>query len=167
MRSTCNSRGRKQIEGRVRLPRFQIAFLDARKQTVGNLRAQIDSSARHHAQGFQQIHVRGALQNEGARAGANGAHHRVFVVVHREDNDLAFAVKAQDFLRGFDAVQSRQADIHQHQMRAKALGELHRVGAVLRFADDAKFVAAAQDRLNAVAHDLMIIHEEDVERHNG
>ena len=48
---------------------------------------------------------------------------------------------AQDFGRGLDAVQSGQADVHQHHVRAQALDELHGVGAVLGFADDAKFVA--------------------------
>ena len=77
------------------------------KQAVGDLRAQIDPAGRHHAQRFQQIHIGGSLQNEAARAGADRAHHGVLVVIHREDDDLAIGVKAQDFLGGLDAVQAR------------------------------------------------------------
>ena len=42
------------------------------------------------------------------------------------------------------------------------LDELHGVRCRFGFAHHAKFVAAAQDGLDAVAHDLVIIHEEDV-----
>ena len=121
----------------------------------------------HHAQGFQQIRVGGAFQNEGARAGADGAHHRVLVVVHGEDHDLAVGVVAQDLRRGLDAVQTGQADVHQHQVGPKPLARTGPRRARFGFADHAKFVAAAQDGLDAIAHDLVIIHEQDVEGHNG
>ena len=43
---------------------------------------------------------------------------------------------------------------------------LHGVGAVFGLAHHVKFFAAAQDGLDAIAHDLVIIHEQDVKWHS-
>ena len=51
--------------------------------------------------------------------------------------------------------------------RTELLDELHGVRAVLGLAHHAKFVRPVQDGLDAIAHDLVIIHEQDVEWHSG
>ena len=71
----------------------------------------------------------------------------------------------QNLRRGFHAVKAGQADIHQHQVRARLLYELHGIGAVLGFTHDAKFLPSAQDGPDTVPHDLVIIHQKDVEGH--
>ena len=43
--------------------------------------------------------------------------------------------------------------------------ELHGVGARFGFSHHAKFFSAAENGLDAIAHDLVIIHEEDVKGH--
>ena len=46
---------------------------------------------------------------------------------------------AQDLNGGLDSVQTRQTDIHHHQVGTRLLAELHRLGAAVRLADDAEF----------------------------
>src|SRR5579863_5912206 len=146
---------------------FQVALLDAVQQTVGDLRAQISAAARHHAQGFEQVRFRHFLQNEAPRAGAHRAHHRVFVVIHRKDHDLASGMMAQNFRGGLDAAQPGEANVHQHQVGLMQFYKLQRAGASLRFPHHAKFRVASQDGLDAVPHDLVVIHQKYVEGHSG
>ena len=81
---------------------------------------------------------------------------------------LQSRMEAQDLLRGFHSIEAGQADVHQHHVGPVALGELHGVGPVFGLSHHAKFARPRlKDGFDAIAHDLMIIHEKDVERHNG
>ena len=51
--------------------------------------------------------------------------------------------------------------------RVMQLHELQGVGAVLGFAHHAKFGIALQNGFDAIAHDLVVIHQQDVDRHIG
>src|SRR5438105_4686259 len=90
----------------------------------------------------------------------------MLIVVHRKNHDLTFGLMPEDLSRSFHSVQPRQTDVHQNDLRAALPDELNGVRTILGLADHAKFAGAVQDGLDAIAHDLVIIHEEDVEWHN-
>ena len=131
------------------------------------MRAKIRAAARHHVQRFQQIAIGDFFQNEAASAGAHRAHDRILIVIHGKDHDFAFGMIAQDFGSGLDAVQSRQTNIHEDQLRPVQLHELQCVGAGFGFPDHAKFGIALQNGFDAIPHDLVVIHQQDVDRHIG
>jgi hypothetical protein len=74
-------------------------------------------------------------------------------------------VMAQNLRRGFDTVQARQPDVHQHHSGAEALHELHSIGARLGLAYYSELPASAENGLDAVPHDLVILYEEYIEWH--
>ena len=73
----------------------------------------------------------------------------------------------QDFRGGFHTVEAGQAYVHQYHVGPVLLYKLHSVSTRFGFPHHAKVIRAAEDRLNTVAHDLVIIHEEDVVGHIG
>ena len=116
---------RQRIERRL-IVRFQIAALNTLQQPVGNLRAQIRLPPRATVRSASSSSPDDAFfRHESTRAAADGAHHRVLVVVHGEDHDLDAGAVAQQLRGGFDAVHAGQADIHQHQIGIGLLAELH------------------------------------------
>ena len=73
---------------------------------------------------------------------------------------------AQELGGGFDAVHAGEPDVHEDEVGIGLLAELDGVGAVLGFADDAKFGAAFQNGLDAIAYQLVVIDKDDVECHS-
>jgi hypothetical protein len=66
---------------------------------------------------------------------------------------------SQDFGGGLDAVEPRQANIHQHQIWAMLFDEQNGAGAIVGFSHHAKFRAAVEDCADAISHDLVVIDE--------
>src|ERR1019366_5590444 len=157
--------GRKSVQGGLAAGGPQIAALDAGQQAVRPLRAEVRPAAGHGPESVDQIRRGGPLEHEGARARADGAHHRILIVVYGEDDYAGLRRVAQDLNGGFDAVQTRQADIHDHQVGTLLLAELHRLSAAFGLADDAEFGGALQNRAEAVAHHLVIVHQQNIVCH--
>src|ERR1019366_533231 len=146
---------------RAAIVRVQVAALYALQQSVGNLRTEVAAAAGDGAQGVQQFGRRRLLEHEGAGAGADGAHHRVLIVVHGENHDLDAGAVAQQLGGRLDAVHARQPDIHQYQVGRGLPAELHGVGAVFGLARP-----ALQYGSHPIAYQLMIIDKHNVERHS-
>ncbi len=66
---------------------------------------------------------------------------------------------------GLDAVQTGQADVHQNDVRPFLAAYLHGFGAGFRFTAHRELIAVAQDGLDAIAHDFVIVHQEHLKRH--
>src|SRR5580698_9233710 len=72
---------------------------------------------------------------------------------------------AQDLNGGLNSVQTRQTDIHHHQIRTRLLAELHRLGAAARLADHAEFGATLQNGTEAVPHHFVIVDQQNIVCH--
>ena len=73
---------------------------------------------------------------------------------------------AEDLGGGFDAVEAGEVDVHQDEMGLEGGGESDGVEAGAGFADDAEVAALAEDGFEAIAHDFVVVDEEDV-MHGG
>ncbi len=63
--------------------------------------------------------------------------------------------------RGFDAVQLRHGDVHDHDVGLQAFGQFHGFAAVAGLADDLHVGLRAQDHFEALAHHGVIVSEQD------
>ena len=147
---------------------FQIALLDARQQPVGNLRAQVDAAARHRAQRVQQIGIGRLLENE-RRARRSGS--RSPPSSRRRTSTGSRPCSpgvAQDLGGGFDAVQARAGRCPSAPGAGWSFLTNCTASAPFSASPTTRNSSTAlQDGLDAIAHDLVIIDEEDVERHSG
>ena len=73
---------------------------------------------------------------------------------------------AEDFGGGFNAVEAGEVDVHQDEVGLKGGGEVDGIEAGARLADDAKVAALPEDGFEAIAHNFMVIDEQDV-MHGG
>jgi hypothetical protein len=71
----------------------------------------------------------------------------------------------QYFGGGFNSVQSRQANIHQNDVRPFQLADLYRFGPALGLGHYREIVAVPQDGLDAVPHDFVIVYQQDLRWH--
>src|SRR5689334_18648619 len=71
----------------------------------------------------------------------------------------------QQLSRSFDAVQARQTDIHQHDVRTSFLTDADGLRSGLRFRNHGKLSAALEQRLDAVAHDFVVFDNKQTVRH--
>ena len=65
-----------------------------------------------------------------------------------------------DLPRGLIAIDQGHGHIHDDHIRLQPAGQIHRLAAVGRFADDLDRVLLAQQRDQALSHDLMIIGQQ-------
>src|SRR5438034_3425573 len=65
-----------------------------------------------------------------------------------------------------DPVHPLQPDIHQDDIGRRLLAKLHGIGAIFGLAHYAEFRAPLQNRADSVAHQLVIIDKNHVERHS-
>ena len=68
---------------------------------------------------------------------------------------------------GFQAVEQRHGDVHQHHFGAEFFGQRDRLAAVLRFADDFKIVFEFEHLAETLAHDHVIFGEQDGDSFHG
>jgi hypothetical protein len=62
---------------------------------------------------------------------------------------------------GLDPIQFRHRDIHHHDIGLQLVGELHRLAAVRRLADDLHIGLRAQYHFEALPHDGVIVNQQD------
>ena len=72
-----------------------------------------------------------------------------------------------DFERDVDSVQTGQPDVHQNDVGALLLANLHRFGPALGFANHLELFAVAENSLDSISHDLVIVYEKDLKRHRA
>jgi hypothetical protein len=110
--------------------------------------------------------LRRVLEQEAARAGAQRSVH-VLVEVEGGEHEHArrVFVSVDDLAGRLDAVHVRHADVHQHHIRIELAGERDRLGAVCGLADDLDVGFGAQDHPEAAAHKLLVVREQDANRH--
>jgi len=69
---------------------------------------------------------------------------------------------AQQLGGGFDAVHAGQAYIHQSDLRLGSLAQTYGIGAAFGFADHAKLVTSLENAPDAIAHQLVVVDENDI-----
>src|SRR5208283_2803817 len=141
---------------------IEVAALNPCQQTVGDLRAEVGTAASHRAQGVEQFGGRCLLEDECARAAADGGHHGVFIVVHRKDDDLHCRAVAEQFGGRLNAVHAGQPDVHQGDVRLGSLAQVHRVGAAFGFPHHTEFRYSLENPPDAIAHQLVVVDENNI-----
>ena len=72
---------------------------------------------------------------------------------------------APDLRRGRDAVHHRHQHVHQHDVGLQFVRQPHRLGAVGGLADDLHIRVVRQKHAQALAHDLVVVGDQDADRH--
>jgi len=72
----------------------------------------------------------------------------------------------KNFGRRLDTIQAGQSNIHQYDSGAHPASHLHRIRTRFRLSDHRKLFAVFEDGLYAIAHDLVIVNQQNVESHN-
>ncbi len=78
-----------------------------------------------------------------------------------EDEHAGARILPPDGERGLEAPEARHRDVHEDDVGRERACELDGLQAVGRFADHLDVVREAQQRAHALAHDRVVIREED------
>jgi hypothetical protein len=110
--------------------------------------------------GGDQLFRLRALEQEAGGPGVEGAEDVVVLLEGRQDRDLDRGRDREDFAGCRDAVEVRHAHIHENDVRGQRAGLLDGAAAVARLADDLDRLVAREHRLEAGAHEVVVVDEE-------
>ena len=114
------------------------------------------------ADGVHELLRLGVLQEEPARAGAQGVHEVVVTVEGRQDDDLREV--ARDDLPGrLDPVGTRHLHVHQHDVRRQPSDHLDGGGTVAGLADDLEVRFDAEDHREARTDQRLVVDDDDAQ----
>jgi hypothetical protein len=107
------------------------------------------------------------LEQEAAGAGAERL---VDVVVEVEGGEhenagRRFAWLGKQAAGGFDAVESRHADVHQRDVEPVSRGELEHLGAVVRLGHDLDVGLGVEDAPEAAPHERLVVGDQHADAH--
>ena len=83
--------------------------------------------------------------------------------MHGEDDDVDIGALGADASRGLDAVEAGQADVHEHDVGAASQRLLDGARAVKDVRDDGHVLLIAKERAQAIAHELMVLGDQDAQ----
>ena len=129
--------------------------------TPGNGGAEKCFSVLHFAD--RPAHVVGGslLEQKSPRAGIGGVFHIRVIAVRGEHDDLGAGHGFHHLARGFQTIEQRHRDVHQHHFGMKFFCECDRRASVLRLADDFKIVFEFEHLAETFAHDHVVFGEQD------
>src|SRR6185503_9086440 len=104
---------------------------------------------------------RGVLEQVAAGARVERGEDAALVGERRQDDDLRVRVGVLDALRGLHAVGAVHLQVHQHDVRAQRARGLDRLLAARDGADDVEVLDAAQQLDEPLAHDGVVVDDED------
>ena len=127
------------------LPRREHVVLVLAHEERGHERGvDVALAARHFLDRAEERLVRRFLEDVALRAGVEAAAEEAALAVGGEDENGALGDALGEDLRRLEAVHAGHADVHDHDVRLAALGELDCRFAVGRLADHADVRRAAQ-----------------------
>jgi hypothetical protein len=91
----------------------------------------------------------------------------MLIVVHREDDDFGFRVVAENFLGGFDAAETGQADVHENEVGFGVPAKLNGLESGGGFAHDVEVVELVENGADAGPEDSVVVHQQDLIGHNN
>ncbi len=101
------------------------------------------------------------LEDVALRAGLEAAAEQAPLAVGREDEHGGLGQALAQDLGRLEAVHSRHADVHDHDVRTPPLCDRDRAGAVRGLPDDPDLRRAREGEAQAFAHDLVVVGDED------
>src|SRR5579875_3190351 len=107
---------------------------------------------------------RDVLEQVAARASLDGLEQVLFLVAHRQDDDLRARGGLLDRAARLDAAAPRHPDVHEHDIGQGLACLRHRLGPVARLADDLDVGLAHQHDLQAAAEQRVIIDDQRADR---
>ena len=153
--------------------RLQARVRRRAREAVGDLLEQPPRGAgrddgvagRHRADRGEQLLRLGVLEQEAARAGADGREDVLVEVEGREHHHARRRVAvALDEVGGRgDAVEAGHADVHEDDVRGRDAERLQRVAAVAGLAHDGHVGLGVDDEPEACAHERLVVDEEDAD----
>ena len=147
----------KTSSSRAVKPRFALAFQRLR---LHQLRIETVFPSATPLTAFDQIQIHRIFQNISARARFQRlANQRVFRMHAQHQNRRVGPFRA-NLPRCFDAADARQCAVHHRHARLEFERQLHRVVAVVRFADHRDRGIVFQHPAKSLAHQRVIVHEQ-------
>src|SRR5262249_46573704 len=113
-----------------------------------------------HAHRLDQLGRLYVLEQEAARAGADGLVDVLVEVEGREDHDAGLRAPGRDAPRRLHAVAVGHAHVHQDHVRLETPGQLDGLGAVLGFAHDREVLARLEDHAEATTDQGLVVGEQ-------
>jgi hypothetical protein len=130
----------------------------------GHPRGHDGVSGRDGADGGRELGGARVLEQEAARAGAQGGE-RVLVQVERgEDEHPGPGAGGDDALGGLDAVRAGHPDVHQHDVGVQGGDLAQGLGPVARLADDGEVVLVVEHQAEAHPQQRLVVHQQDADR---
>src|SRR5262249_4842751 len=114
-----------------------------------------------------QLPGRHVLEQEAARADTQRLVDVLVQIKGRENEHAALDAAQQDAPGRLDPVHGRHTDVHQDDVREQPLRQLDRLAAVAGLADDLDVVLGAEDHAEAVAHERLVVAEENADDHRS
>ena len=108
-----------------------------------------------------------ALEQVAGGAGPDGRQDRVVVLVHGQHDDLDVRVPPGDEAGGLDPVEVGHLDVHDDDVRLGLGDQVQRLAAVARRADHLDAVQRAEQGDQPVAHDLVVVDDQDLDAHDS
>ena len=120
-------------------------------------------AARDRLQRRDEVAAADLLQKVPGSAGDDGGQDGLLVRVAGQHHDARLGSCGPDFAAGLDAGAVGQPDIHHHEVRLEARGLGDGLGHGAGLGDDVEALATIEERDETLAHDLVVIHDEERE----
>jgi hypothetical protein len=98
-------------------------------------------------------------------APAHRPHHRGIFQDAGQGQHLGLGQCAPDRRGGGNAIHHRHQQVHQHHIWGELSRQAQRLGAVCRLADHFQFRVRREERPEPLAHDRMVVNEQNANRH--
>ena len=125
------------------------------------VRVQPDFAAVNFADAFDDQFRRGLLQHDAGATELHGLHEFVLVFRGGQDDHARALVGLLQGLQSGKAVQIGHAEIEQQHVGIQLLDSVQHFAAVRSFAHDLEILLQAEEFLQAVTHDGMVVGDED------
>ena len=122
---------------------------------------------RQRLDGVDHLAVRLRLQQIAARAGVQHLGDQLVAVVHGEHQHFGRRAGAADLARRLDAVEDRQRDIEDRDVRLVLDGEFDRLASIARLGADGEVRIALDQRSQATTNYDVVIGQQDTQRHHS
>ena len=142
-----------------RLPRLRLGALgELLDQALGDRRREQRVARGDNADCLDEVLGRRGLEQERGRTGGEGVKHVLVQLECGEDDDPR---AARDLASGFDAVETRHADVHQDDIGPFLADEVDRLLAVAGLAGDPHVGLRLHDHAKARAHQGLVVGDDD------
>ena len=146
-----------RVVGRVR----GVAAAQALEHLGRHLRVKQRSTPGDGADGVLDLRRVEVLQEVAGGAGHHGGEERVPVGVRGEDQHLRLRADAAHLATGLDAGAVRQPEVHDHDVRLDAAGDVDGLAHGAGLADDDELASLREQVGQTPPHDGVVIHDHD------